>query len=132
MSSILLIEDHMVFAKALIRFLTAKAGLEVIETIQSGEDALKKLPHLNVDLVLVDVSLPNMNGIDLVRKIHERYPALRCLMLSGHLSPQYLKRALDAGARGYILKDDVSGIMEGVQEVLNGQIYVSQSLRENS
>jgi DNA-binding NarL/FixJ family response regulator len=129
MSSIIVIEDHEAFGKALVRLLSEKASLTVIEVIPTGEEALEKLPSLEVDLLLIDVSLPKMNGIRLVSMIHEKYPGLRCLMLSGHLTPFYVKRALEAGARGYVLKDDISGVLEGVERVLNGEIYVSKALR---
>ena len=130
MASILLIEDHIEFANALQRLLNGKTGFQIIDVVQSAEDTLKKLPDLKVDLILVDVSLPMMNGIDLVQQIHAEYPQLRCLMLSGHMTPKYVKRSLDVGARGYILKDDLSGIREGIRRVLDGEIYLSEVLRQ--
>lgn len=129
MSSILVIEDHDAFAKALIRLLNEKANLNVVAVVHSGEEALKMLPDLQVDLLLIDVSLPRMNGIRLVSLIQEKFPGLRCLMLSGHLTLFYVKRSLEAGARGYVLKDDITGVLEGVEKVLNGEIYVSKALR---
>ena len=129
MSSIIVIEDHAAFSKALLRLLSEKGNLEVIEVIPSGEEALEKLPFLYVDLLLIDVSLPKMNGIRLVSLIQEKFPGMRCLMLSGHLTPFYVKRSLEAGARGYVLKDDIAGVLEGVESVLNGEIYVSKALR---
>jgi len=129
MSSILVIEDHAAFGKALVRLLSEKTDLEVLDIIRTGEEALEKLPKLDVDLLLIDVSLPNMNGIRLVSLIQEKFPGMRCLMLSGHLTPFYVKRSLEAGARGYVLKDDIAGVLEGVESVLNGEIYVSKALR---
>src|ERR1044071_3924847 len=129
MSSILIIEDHMSFANAIERLLAGNPDLEIVDIVQSGEEALKKLPELKVDLVLVDVSLPTMNGIDLVQQIRTEFPHIRCLMLSGHMTPKYVKRSLEVGASGYILKDDVNGILEGIQRALDGRIYVSQALR---
>jgi DNA-binding NarL/FixJ family response regulator len=129
MPSILVVEDHAAFGKALVRLLSEKANLDVVDIIASGEEALERLPHMDVDLLLIDVSLPKMNGIRLVGLIHEKFPSLRCLMLSGHLTPFYVKRSLEAGARGYVLKDDISGVLEGVERVLNGEIYVSKALR---
>ena len=130
MASILVIEDHVVFGKALVRLLTEKANVEVVDVVRSAEEALEKLPSMNVDLVLIDVSLPTMNGIQLVTAIHELFPNLFCLMLSGHLTPFYVKRSLAAGARGYVLKDDIPGVLEGVERVLAGEIYVSNALRD--
>ena len=130
MASILVVEDHIVFGKALVRLLTEKANIEVVDVVHSAEEALEKLPSLHVDLVLIDVSLPTMNGIQLVGMIHRQFPDVLCLMLSGHLTPFYVKRSLEAGARGYVLKDDIAGVLEGVERVLSGEIYVSSALRD--
>ena len=130
MAFILVIEDHAAFGRALVRLLSDKADLEVVGVVQSGEEALEKLQDLEVDLVLIDVSLPKMNGIQVATRIHEKFPEIRCLMLSGHLTPFYVKRSLEAGARGYVLKDDITGVVEGVERVLQGEVYVSKALRE--
>ena len=130
MSSILIVEDHNIFGKALVRLLTDRMHVKVVGVIGSGEEALEKLPGLNIDLALVDVSLPRMTGIQLVSAINEKFPNILCLMLSGHLTPFYVQRSLEAGARGYVLKDDIPGVLEGVQRVLNGEIYISKVLRE--
>jgi DNA-binding NarL/FixJ family response regulator len=130
MSSILIVEDHNIFGKALVRLLTDRMGVKVVGVIGSGEEALEKLPSLQIDLALVDVSLPKMTGIQLVSAIKKKFPNVLCLMLSGHVTPFYVQRSLEAGARGYILKDDIPGVLEGVQRVLNGEIYISKALRE--
>ena len=70
-----------------------------------------------------------MSGIDLVRQIRTEFPHIRCLVLSGHMTQMYVERALDVGAYGYVLKDDVDGIVEGIRRVLNGEIYLSSALR---
>ena len=131
MSSILIIEDNRAFAQAIRNFLAMQTDLEIVDIVQSGEEALEKLPGLKVDLVLVDVSLATMNGIDLVQQIHTEFPDLRCLMLSGHMTSSYVKRSLETGAFGYVLKDDVMGLLEGIRCALDGEIYVSPALRGN-
>jgi two-component system response regulator DesR len=113
-----------------VRLLTEKANVEVVDVVRSAEEALEKLPSLHVDLVLIDVSLPTISGIQLVGMIHRQFPDVLCLMLSGHLTPFYVKRSLEAGARGYVLKDDIPGVLEGVERVLAGEIYVSSALRD--
>src|SRR5215510_8677540 len=109
--SILLVEDHDVFAKALLRVLSGNKDLNVVAVAASAEKALEQLQNLKVDLVLADVSLPNMNGIDFVRELREKYPHVRCAVLSGHLSVEYVQRALHAGAHGYMIKDNPGGIL---------------------
>ncbi len=79
-------------------------------------------------MLLVDVSLPQMNGIELVAVLHTMYPELPCLMLSGHHAAHYVTRALEAGAWGYVLKDNPNEIIEGIERVLEGKIYVCKRL----
>ena len=131
-SSILLVEDHPAFADALLRILNTDKNLNVIAVVESAEKALEQISDLKVDLVLSDVSLPHMNGIDLVGELHKKYPSLPCMVLSGHLSSEYARRAIDAGARGYVIKDNPVGILEGIRRVLKGDIYMSEELSDSS
>lgn len=131
-SSILLVEDHPAFADALLRVLSTDKNLNVVAVLESAEKALEQIADLKVDLVLSDVSLPQMNGINLVAELHKKYPALPCVVLSGHLSSEYAQRAMDAGARGYVIKDNPVGILEGIRRVLKGEIYMSEELSDSS
>jgi DNA-binding NarL/FixJ family response regulator len=128
MFSILLVDDHAIFASVLSRLLGGTTDMKIMTVANTAEMALQELPKRKFDLVLVDVSLPEMNGITLVGLIHHQYPNLPCLMLSGHTPAHYVKRALQAGASGYILKDNSSAIIEAIRKVLRGEIYVSKEL----
>lgn len=128
-ASILLVEDHAGFAKALLQMLSQNPNLQIVSVADSGEAALKYLRQSKVDLVLIDYSLPDMSGINLVQQLQQDHPDLPCAMLSGHLSTQYAQRAIEAGARGYIIKDDPLGILAGLPRILKGEIYVSEELR---
>ncbi|HEX2995712.1 MAG TPA: response regulator transcription factor [Anaerolineales bacterium] len=129
MTSIFLVEDHAIFAQSLLRVLREKGNWDVVDVARSAEEALERIPELHIDLMLVDVSLPKMSGISLVLLLHEKYPALPCMMLSGHMSPHYVRLSLEAGARGYLVKDRAEGIITGIRHVLDGEIYVSEDLR---
>lgn len=129
MNKILLVEDHPIFAEALLLVLAQRVDLTVVTVVNTAEKALQLLPNIVVDLLLVDVSLPKMNGINLVAQLSQLYPHLPCLLISGHLSSQYAQRGLDAGARGYAMKDNAKGIIEGIYQVLRGEIYISKELR---
>ena len=129
MTSILLVEDHEIFAKALLRVLQERGHMEVVAVLPSAEEALEQIHELDVDLVLVDVSLPQQSGISLVLVLHKKYPDLPCVMLSGHLSQHYARSSLAAGARGYLVKDHAEEILNGIQRVLQGEIYVSEDVR---
>jgi DNA-binding NarL/FixJ family response regulator len=129
MTSILLVEDHEIFAKALRRVLQERGHMKVVAVLHSAEEALEQIHEFDVDLVLVDVSLPQQSGISLVLVLHKKYPDLPCVMLSGHLSQHYARSSLAAGARGYLIKDRAEEILTGIQRVLQGEIYVSEEVR---
>ena len=127
--SILLVEDHAGFAQALTSMLGQNHDLEIVAVAETAEAALEQLRDLKVDLVLVDFSLPDMSGLDLVERLQNEYPNLHCAILTGYLLPQHARRALEAGARGYMIKDNPAGILTGIQRILKGEIYVSEELR---
>ena len=132
MCSILLVEDHKIMAETLTRLLRTKGNFNVADVAESAEDALEWLSDQEadhqVDLALVDVVLPRTSGIELVSMIQQKYPGLPCLMISGRSNGQYVSRSLAAGARGYVLKDDLHDVMMGIQHVLEGGTYLSQQL----
>ena len=128
-SSILLVEDHVGFAKALLNMLGQNPNLQIVAVAESAEAALHYLRGSRVDLVLLDYSLPDMSGVALLEKLQAEYPDLPCAMLSGHLSLQHAHRALELGARGYLIKDNPIGILNGLPRILKGEIYVSEELR---
>jgi DNA-binding NarL/FixJ family response regulator len=129
MRSILLVEDHPAFASVLARLLSKTGDLEVTLVAKTAEIALQHLSEQEFDLALIDVFLPEMSGITLMSIIHDQYPTLLCMMLSGHMLDYYVKLAFKAGARGYVLKDNSAGILEGIRHVLKGETYVSKELR---
>jgi DNA-binding NarL/FixJ family response regulator len=119
MPNLLIVEDNAILADTLVKFLRNPGQMTVVAVVPSAEAALALLPKLTVDLVLVDVALPGMNGIDLVAILREQYPKLPCLMLSGHKEAHYIQRALAAGARGYVVKDNAVTLLAAVQRILS-------------
>jgi len=130
MPSILIVEDHKIVAEVLANILTRSGKFEVAGVVHSAKDALERLSGQDIDLVLVDVSLPDTNGIDLVAMICEKHPHIPSLVLSGHNTSLYVNRSLEAGARGYIVKDDIHDIVEGIQHVLDGGTYLSNQFNK--
>lgn len=134
MCSILLVEDHKIMAETLARILQTKGNFCVADVAESAEEAMEWLSgqpaQPQVDLALVDVILPRTSGIELVSMIQQKFPGLPCLMISGRSNGQYVKRSLAAGARGYVLKDDLNDVMTGIQSVLEGGTYLSKQLNK--
>lgn len=129
MTALLIVDDNATFAGTLMHFLGRVNGFTVAGLAASGEEALAQLPQLTVDLALVDVSLPSISGIDLVVAIRQNYPALRCVMLSGHHELAYVRQALAAGAQGYVLKEKPLDLIEAIRTVMAGETFLSAELR---
>jgi DNA-binding NarL/FixJ family response regulator len=130
--SIFLVEDHAGFANALNNMLSQNQTLKIVAVAETAEEALEQLRGLKIDLVLIDFSLPDMTGLNLLERLHQEHPDLPCAILSGHLLPQHARRALDVGARGYLVKDNPVEILTGIQCMLRGEIYISEELRNAS
>ena len=103
--------------------------LQVCGSVATAEEALAFLPG-QAELVLVDISLPAMSGIDLIRTIKVRWPHLKCLVCSGHDEASYVERALDAGAEGYVAKGSPAELTNALQCLRDGESYLSTSLHK--
>lgn len=124
-----IVEDHALVRDMLVEFLNDIPGWQVSGIAQSAEEALDRLDGLVIDIALIDVSLPGKSGIDLVGEIRLSWPQCPCLMLSGHAERRYVDAAFAAGARGYVVKGDANELADAVKQVLDGETYVSASLR---
>lgn len=128
-ANIYLVEDHPLMLRMTTEFINRMPDLRVCGTAATAQAALTELPTTAVDLVLVDVFLPDMDGIHLVSELRRHRSTLRCLMLSGHQEQSYVQRALAVGARGYIAKGNPLELMDAIRRVLKGEIYLSEALR---
>jgi DNA-binding NarL/FixJ family response regulator len=127
-----LVEDHPVLRGVLRDYITRLPSVRSCTVNSTAEDALKALDGDEPDLMLIDLSLPGMSGIDLVREVRRNHPELCCAILSGHRSRVYATQALAAGANGYMLKGDPLEIERGMQAMLAGERYVSRNLETES
>jgi DNA-binding NarL/FixJ family response regulator len=126
---IVLVDDHPLVRDGLRARLEAVAGFQVAGEAGNAEEALALAATLEPDLVLMDVGMAGMNGIALAGIFHDRFPAIRVLMLSMHDNVEYVTEAVRAGASGYVLKDSPSTeIVRAIETVLAGQTYFSQGL----
>jgi DNA-binding NarL/FixJ family response regulator len=128
-TNIFLVDDHPELLRLLRDFLNRLPDVTVCGVATSAQEALDQLPKLPVDLVLVDASLPDINGIELVKEIGVWRPKLPCLMLSGYQDVTNAREALAAGARGYIVKGHPREFVEAIRLALNDEIYLSPPIR---
>ena len=116
---ILIVEDHDVVRESFSELIAMEPDLEVFGAVGSGMEALARLEDLLPDLVLIDISLPKMSGIDLVQRLHARHPALKTLIVSGHERELYVRQARQAGAAGYVSKHEaVETLLPTIRRVL--------------
>jgi DNA-binding NarL/FixJ family response regulator len=128
---LLIVDDHAIVREGLKRVLEPIAHEWTFSEASSGFQALECLRHQHIDLAIADLSMPGMNGLDLIRRIKSEFPKVRLLMLSMHGEEQYARRAFKAGVNGYVTKDTAAAeLVAAVRKVAGGGAYVSSHLAE--
>jgi DNA-binding NarL/FixJ family response regulator len=129
MIRVLLADDHAVVRDGLRALLEAQPGMAVVGDVANGRDALREAQKLQPDIVVMDISMPDLNGIEATLQMQGAAPAARVLILSMHSTTEHIFRALQAGARGYLLKDSAgSELVEAVRAVHGGRRYLSHKI----
>jgi len=119
---ILMVDDHLIVRRGLAAIFEAEADLEVAGSAGSGEEALALARQHSFDLVLADVRMPGMSGIELCRRLRQEVPATAVIMLSEFATEELVREALQAGARGYLLKDvDELELVRSIRSVVRGE-----------
>jgi len=131
MTTIILADDHTVLSDGLRILIESQADTRVIAVATDGRQAVQMALELCPDLVLMDVSMPGLNGIEAARHIHADNPHIHILMLSMHADMEYVHRSLEAGAQGYILKESAgSEVLQAIRAVLAGKTYFSPKITD--
>ena len=128
---ILLAEDHTILREGLRALLSADSKFEIIGEAQDGREAVRCVEKLNPDLILMDLSMPRMNGMEAIREIKKRHPATKIIALTVHKTEEYLLTTLQAGADGYVLKDATHGeLVIAIEHVMAGKAYLSPGVSD--
>lgn len=128
---ILIVDDHPMMRKGMAMTLDEEMDLEVTGQADSAEEAIEWLSSNEVDLAVIDISLPGMNGIELVKHIRHMYPHIKMLVISRHEEDLYAERAIKAGARGYIMKVDAGEkVVQALRNIIKGGLYVSEKVSQ--
>jgi DNA-binding NarL/FixJ family response regulator len=132
MIKLLIVDDHAVVRTGVREFLAATDGLEVLGEAATGEEALAMVREKSVNIVLLDVSLPDLNGMEVLKRIKHERPELPVLIFSMYPEEEFALQAFDGGASGYLSKmSPAAEIRAAIQTVFNGARYVSPSLAES-
>jgi DNA-binding NarL/FixJ family response regulator len=126
---VFILDDHPMMRQGLCQLIEAEPDLSVCGEAETAGKALEAIAALNPDLVLADISLPDKNGLELIKDIQSVAPSLPVLVISMHDESLYAERVLRAGGRGYIMKQEGGKkLMQAIRQVLSGQIYVSEKM----
>jgi DNA-binding NarL/FixJ family response regulator len=126
---LLIVDDHPMMRQGLAQLITNEPDLTVCAEAENGRQAMEAIQKLKPDLVLADISLPDKNGLELIKDIQAQHAGLPVLVISMHEESLYAGRVLRAGARGYIMKQEGGRkLMEAIRQVLGGRIYVSEKM----
>jgi DNA-binding NarL/FixJ family response regulator len=129
---ILLVDDHPMLREGLALLIAHEPDLEVCGQADTAHAALELVGSTRPDLVLVDITLPDKNGLELIKDIQAMYQGTPVLVISMHDESLYAERVLRAGGRGYIMKQEGGQkLMAAIRQVLNGQIYLSEKMSSN-
>jgi len=124
---ILLVDDHPVVREGLAENINRESDLIVCAEADDRHEALQAIQQAKPDLVIVDLALKTSSGIELIKDIHSRWPRLPMLVVSMHDEALYAERALRAGAKGYLTKQEATrNILEGIRRVLSGEIFLNR------
>jgi DNA-binding NarL/FixJ family response regulator len=115
---VLIADDHRLFAEALDAILAAEPGIEVVGRARNGEQAVEQALELEPDVILMDISMPVVDGVEATKRIRKHLPQARVLMLTGSNARTDVARARDAGAAAYVTKDRIAAqLIEAIREV---------------
>jgi DNA-binding NarL/FixJ family response regulator len=129
--SVFLADDHAVVRDGLKTLLEIEDKVSVVGSASNGRDALRQVKKIEPDVVIMDISMPELNGIDATRQIIEARPGIRVIILSMHATREHIQRALQAGAKGYLLKESAGAeVVQAVRAVYGGNRYLSQPVSE--
>ncbi len=130
---IILADDHVLVRSGLSRILGEETHLEIVAEVGDGLELLSALNKIEPDLVILDVSMPNLRGIEAIPEIHRMQPDVKVLILTMHREEEYLYQAISAGANGYLLKDDAEKeLFAAIENIKKGKLYISPRLTDQS
>jgi len=128
---VFLADDHVAIRRALRDLLEAQVNLTVVGEAANGLDVVDQTTQVRPDVVVLDASMPGINGFEAAQRIRQASPSTKVIMVSMHLSRQHVSQAMRAGADGYVLKESAGAeLVNAIRTVRNGSVYLSPELTE--
>lgn len=126
---VIIADDHALIREGIKKLLELEEGIDIVAVAADGLEALKAVETHQPDVVLLDINMPNMNGIECLKAIKLNHRKVKVIMLTIHEDSEYLIKTINIGAEGYVLKDaDVSSLVKAIHRVVEGEIYIHPTL----
>lgn len=130
---VILADDHILVRRGIKRILEENAKLEIVGEVGDGLELLNALNRIEANLIILDLSMPNLRGIEAIPEIRHIRPEAKVLILTMHKEEEYLYQAISAGADGYLLKEDAEKeLFSAIESIQKGKIYISPGLADQS
>ena len=128
---VFLADDHKILRESLVILLSREENIEVIGEASDGQEAYKKIRELKPDIAILDISIPQLNGLDLAAKLRIEMPEVKIVILTMHKTEEFVRRALCTGVKGYVLKDNaLEELIECIVTVYNNKAYLSEDVTQ--
>ncbi|MBT3241914.1 MAG: response regulator transcription factor [Bacteroidetes bacterium] len=128
---IIIADDHQLFREGVVNLLSNAPNIDIVGQAENGKEAISLAARLKPDIIIMDIGMPEISGIDATRILKEQYPSVKVLALSMHADKHYIKGILEAGGWGYLLKNcTYNQLIEGITTVYNGKKYLDGDTTE--
>ncbi len=131
MISVLIADDHHLVRTSIAHLLNEECDIKIVGEVDDGESAVTQCRHLKPDIVLMDIHMPGIGGLEATRRIHRNMEDVKVLILTAHMEDSVLRRMLEAGASGFLSKGaDAIEMTDAIRQVFHGRRYVSQEIAQ--
>jgi len=128
---VIIADDHQLFREGLVNLLANSDEVEIVAKAENGKDAIEKAEKYMPDLILMDIGMPIINGVEATQILHSKHPGLKIIALSMHSDKHYIKGMLEAGASGYLLKNSTyNQLLDAIKTVYGGKKYLSEQITD--
>lgn len=128
---VLLVDDHAILRRGLALMLGTDPSMVLAGEAKNGDEAIQMAKLLQPDIIVMDISMSGMNGIECTRTLSEKYPSIKVLILSMHRDPVYVREAMRVGAKGYLLKEDTEdNLLSAIHHVARGNAFLSPAIAD--
>lgn len=129
--NVFVVDDHQIFLDGIVSLLDDEPNIRITGTAHNGKQALERLKNVSVDVVLMDINMPEMDGIEATKKLKISHPDIKVLMLTMHSEPRFIKECLEIGAKGYVMKNiSKDDLLKAIETVYQDKSYLDQDSQE--